>query len=154
MPSLGRAASPVRVRTGLDSVIEAKGEPLKGKRVGLLVHAASLTFDGRHAVDALTTSGVKIVKLFGAEHGFRGLAAAGENEGRIQRLAEKAADQLAACEHTPRLLAACARVFLAAGAPEKAHSVVSAMPEDSALRHALEPGIRFALNIKEAAAAH
>ena len=78
MPSLGRAASQVRVRTGLDSVIEAKGEPLKGKRVGLLVHAASLAFDGRHAVDALTASGVRVVKLFGAEHGLRGLAAAGE----------------------------------------------------------------------------
>jgi uncharacterized protein YbbC (DUF1343 family) len=47
-----------------------------GKRVGLLVHAASLTADGRHAIDALTGSGVKLVRLFGAEHGFRGLAAA------------------------------------------------------------------------------
>ena len=82
------------------------------------------------------------------------LATPGEHEGRIQMLAEKAAAQLVSCEHTPRLRAACARVFLAAGAPEKADSIVSAMPEDSALRHALEPGIRFALNIKECAAAH
>lgn len=77
-PSLTGAAVAARVRTGLDRVVEAKGEPLKGKRVGLLVHAASLTHDGRHAIDALTGSGVKLVKLFGAEHGFRGLAAAGE----------------------------------------------------------------------------
>lgn len=76
-PSLVHAAAP-RVRTGLDRVVESKGEPLKGKRVGLLVHAASLTHDGRHAIDALTASGVKITRLFGAEHGFRGLAAAGE----------------------------------------------------------------------------
>lgn len=82
------------------------------------------------------------------------LTAAGEREGRIQQLATKAADQLAACEHTPRLLAASARVFLAAGAPERADSIMSAMAEDSALRHVLEPEIRFALNIRESAAAH
>ncbi len=81
VPSLGRAASPTRVLTGLDRVVEAKGEPLKGKRVGLLVHAASLTADGRHAIDALAGSGVRLVRLFGAEHGFRGLAAAGETVG-------------------------------------------------------------------------
>ncbi len=78
LPSLGRAASRPRVLTGLDRVVEARGEPLDGKRVGLLVHAASRTFDGRHAIDALTARGVKVVKLFGAEHGFRGLASAGE----------------------------------------------------------------------------
>lgn len=81
------------------------------------------------------------------------LTTSGEREGRIQQLAKKAADQLASCEHTPRLLAACARVFLAAGFPEKADAVVSAMPEDSALRMALDPEIRFALNIRESAAA-
>ncbi len=77
-PTLAGAAVTTRVRTGLDRVVAASGEPLKGKRVGLLVHAASATHDGKHAIDALTTSGVKLVKLFGAEHGFRGLAAAGE----------------------------------------------------------------------------
>ncbi len=77
-PSLAKAAMRPRVRTGLDRVVEGKGEPLKGRRVGLLVHAASLTHDGRHAIDALTASGVTLTKLFGAEHGFRGLAAAGE----------------------------------------------------------------------------
>ncbi len=77
-PTLTRAQSRVRVRTGLDRVVDGKGEPIRGKRVGLLVHAASLTSDSRHAIDALTATGVKLVKLFGAEHGFRGLAAAGE----------------------------------------------------------------------------
>ena len=77
-PTLAGAAVTTRVRTGLDRVVAASGEPLKGKRVGLLVHAASKTHDGKHAIDALTASGVKLVKLFGAEHGFRGLAAAGE----------------------------------------------------------------------------
>jgi beta-N-acetylhexosaminidase len=77
-PVISRAAPQSRVLTGLDRVVASKGEPFLGKRVGLLVHAASLTAGGRHAIDALTTSGVKLVKLFGAEHGFRGLAAAGE----------------------------------------------------------------------------
>ena len=90
IPSLGQraearasASAPARPRvlTGLDNVVAAKGAPLLGKRVGLLVHAASLTFEGRHAIDALSASGVKLVKLFGAEHGFRGQAAAGEKVG-------------------------------------------------------------------------
>ena len=78
LPSLGRAAGRPRVLSGLDRVVERKGEPLLGKRVGLLVHAASLTAGGKHAIDALSESGVRLVRLFGAEHGFRGLAAAGE----------------------------------------------------------------------------
>jgi uncharacterized protein YbbC (DUF1343 family) len=78
LPGIARAVAAPRVLTGLDRVVGQKGEPLKGKRVGLLVHAASLTAGGKHAIDALTESGVRLVKLFGAEHGFRGLAAAGE----------------------------------------------------------------------------
>lgn len=78
LPPLARAAAKPRVRTGLDRVIDLRGEPLMGKRVGLLVHAASLTASGTHAIDALSARGVKLVRLFGAEHGFRGLAAAGE----------------------------------------------------------------------------
>lgn len=84
----------------------------------------------------------------------RALAAPGEREARLLQLEKKSADHLAACEHTPRLLAACARVFLAAGHPEKAGLIVSGMPEDAALRHALEPEIRFALNIRQSARAH
>ena len=80
-PSLGRATTGPRVQTGLDRVVAAKGEPLLAKRVGLLVHAASLASDGRHAIDVLRGSGVKLARLFGAEHGFRGLAAAGETIG-------------------------------------------------------------------------
>lgn len=77
-PALARASDPKRVVTGLDRVVAGGGAPLKGKRIGLLVHAASLTKGGRHAIDALLSCGVQIVRIFGAEHGFRGLAAAGE----------------------------------------------------------------------------
>jgi uncharacterized protein YbbC (DUF1343 family) len=41
-------------------------------------HAASVTSDGRHAIDALRDAGAKVVRLFGPEHGLRGAAAAGE----------------------------------------------------------------------------
>lgn len=81
------------------------------------------------------------------------LSAPGERDIRIQQLAKKAGDQLASCTHTPRLLAACARVFLAAGDAEKANSILNSMPEDSALRRTLEPDVRFALSIKQRAAA-
>jgi hypothetical protein len=82
------------------------------------------------------------------------LAAPGEREARLLQLEKKSADHLAACEHTPRLLAACARVFLAAGHPDRAGLIVSGMPADSAVRHALEPEIRFALNIRQSARSH
>jgi uncharacterized protein YbbC (DUF1343 family) len=68
-----------RVEVGLERVVAERGAPLRGRRVGLLGHAASLTSDGRHAVDALRGAGVEVVRLFGPEHGPRGRAAAGEN---------------------------------------------------------------------------
>jgi uncharacterized protein YbbC (DUF1343 family) len=67
-----------RVRVGLERVEAEKGAPLRGRRVGLLGHAASVTADGRHAIDVLRGAGVEIVRLFGPEHGLRGRAAAGE----------------------------------------------------------------------------
>ena len=46
---------------------------LKGKRVALLAHPASMTGDFRHALDALITDGrLKIVSAFGPQHGMRG----------------------------------------------------------------------------------
>jgi len=66
------------VRTGLDVVVSSGGAPLRGKRVGLVVNAASVTADGRHAIDALRQSGVQVVRLFAPEHGLRNRAAAGE----------------------------------------------------------------------------
>lgn len=81
------------------------------------------------------------------------LAAAGERESRIAQLAKKATEILAACEHTPRLLAAAVRVFLASGDAEKASSLVQTLPADSPLRTTLEPEVRFALNIRQTAAA-
>lgn len=71
-----RAGGPVRV--GLERIRAERGGFLRGRRVGVLAHAASVTADGRHAVDVLREAGVRIERLFGPEHGLRGQAAAGE----------------------------------------------------------------------------
>jgi uncharacterized protein YbbC (DUF1343 family) len=78
LPVARSAIAAPRVEVGLERVLAEKGAPLRGRRVGLLGHAASVTADGRHAIDVLRGSGVDVVRLFGPEHGLRGLAAAGE----------------------------------------------------------------------------
>lgn len=74
------AAGPSRpkVQVGLEVLEGSQGGPLRGKRVGLVVHAASVTADGRHAVEVLRAGGVNVVRLFTPEHGLRSRAAAGE----------------------------------------------------------------------------
>lgn len=49
---------------------------IKGKRVGILANPTT-TIGGTHLVDSLQKIGVKIMKVFGPEHGFRGNASAG-----------------------------------------------------------------------------
>ena len=44
---------------------------LKGKRVALVVNHSSRVGD-RHLVDYLLHKGIKVVKIFAPEHGFRG----------------------------------------------------------------------------------
>jgi uncharacterized protein YbbC (DUF1343 family) len=67
-----------RVAVGLERIVGEAGETLRGRRVGLLAHAASVTADGRHAIDVLRDAGARLVRLFGPEHGLRGRAVAGE----------------------------------------------------------------------------
>jgi len=50
---------------------------LKGKRVAIMANQTSV-IGKTHLVDSLKTLGVKIVKVFGPEHGFRGNASAGD----------------------------------------------------------------------------
>lgn len=49
---------------------------LKGKRVGILANQTTIT-GSQHLVDFLLSKGIKVVKAFGPEHGFRGNASAG-----------------------------------------------------------------------------
>jgi uncharacterized protein YbbC (DUF1343 family)/CubicO group peptidase (beta-lactamase class C family) len=67
------------VRVGLERVAAGETGGLAGKRFGLIVHAASVTADGRHAVEVLRERGLNVVRLFSPEHGLRGQAAADES---------------------------------------------------------------------------
>src|SRR5580765_6171531 len=47
--------------------------PLKGKRVAILAHPASVTQDLMHSVDAVAASGdINLTAAFGPQHGLRG----------------------------------------------------------------------------------
>jgi uncharacterized protein YbbC (DUF1343 family) len=68
-------AKPVtKVRSGLDVLRAQKFKRLRGKRVGLLVHPASVDANLQHAVDLMLAAGVKLVRLFGPEHGIHATA--------------------------------------------------------------------------------
>jgi uncharacterized protein YbbC (DUF1343 family) len=69
---------PLPVQVGLERAGALHSQLLRGKRVGLVVHAASVTADGRHAIDVLRADGVNLVRLFTPEHGLRSRAGAGE----------------------------------------------------------------------------
>lgn len=75
--SFGQPASTAskKVITGADQT-EKYLPYLKGKRVAILANPTSI-IGKRHMVDSLLSRGVRIVKVFGPEHGFRGKASAG-----------------------------------------------------------------------------
>lgn len=50
---------------------------IKGKSVGVFANQTSMVYK-THLVDTLVKRGIKVVKIFGPEHGFRGTAGAGE----------------------------------------------------------------------------
>jgi uncharacterized protein YbbC (DUF1343 family) len=83
------SAAPTMVRTGIDQVELDNGGVLRGRKVGLLMHAASTTTDGRRTVDALRGKDVNVVRLFSAEHGIASSAAAGESVGSSKDAATK-----------------------------------------------------------------
>ncbi len=63
------------IKTGADQP-EKYLPYLQGKRVAILANQTSIVGD-KHFVDFLLSKGVKVVKVFGPEHGFRGNASAG-----------------------------------------------------------------------------
>lgn len=79
-PKLASESGPEEsvVRVGLERLTEGEDEILRGKRIGLVVHAASVTAEGQHAIDILRDLDLDVVRLFSPEHGLRGRAAAGE----------------------------------------------------------------------------
>jgi uncharacterized protein YbbC (DUF1343 family) len=62
------------VQTGLDVLLEDGIGGLRGRRVGVLCHPASVSRRLVHIVDALAVAQVNLTRLFGPEHGIRGEA--------------------------------------------------------------------------------
>ena len=61
------------MRTGLDVLRDQDWQPLRGLRVGLVCHPASVDSELRHAADLLAAApGVRLAALSGPEHGLRG----------------------------------------------------------------------------------
>jgi uncharacterized protein YbbC (DUF1343 family) len=63
------------MKLGLDRLLESRGlrKALRGKRVALLAHPASVTRDLTHALDALAAlPDVELAAAFGPQHGLRG----------------------------------------------------------------------------------
>ena len=63
-----------RVRVGLESLAGDGVWRVRGRRVGLLAHPASVTSSLRHARDVLVEAGADVRALFGPEHGVGGEA--------------------------------------------------------------------------------
>ncbi|MDZ7271280.1 MAG: DUF1343 domain-containing protein [candidate division KSB1 bacterium] len=81
LPSLLCASAP-RVKPGVEVLIEKRQELLRGRRVGLITNPTGVTSDLRSTIDVLNQlPGVKLVALFGPEHGVRGDVFAGEHVG-------------------------------------------------------------------------
>jgi uncharacterized protein YbbC (DUF1343 family) len=67
-----------RVLPGLDVLVRDSMHLVRGKRVGLITNQTAVNARGQHAVDVLAgTPGVRLVALFGPEHGVRGTAEGG-----------------------------------------------------------------------------
>ncbi len=63
------------IRFGIDRLLAdpALRAPLKGRRIALVGHPASVTADGRHSLDALADRGdLTLTAAFGPQHGMRG----------------------------------------------------------------------------------
>jgi uncharacterized protein YbbC (DUF1343 family) len=77
-PTTAKAGPASAVKVGIDQIELDNGGVLRGRKIGLIAHAASVTADGRRSVDALRAKGVNVVRIFTPEHGFGSKAAAGE----------------------------------------------------------------------------
>ena len=61
------------IKLGLDVLLEEQIDLIKGKRVGIITNQTGVNSKGKHIVDLLHQSPyVKLVALFGPEHGIRG----------------------------------------------------------------------------------
>jgi uncharacterized protein YbbC (DUF1343 family) len=71
--------APAKVKTGVDVLLEKRIDLLTDKRVGLITNSTGVTSDLRSTIDVLhSNKKIKLVALFGPEHGVRGDVNAGE----------------------------------------------------------------------------
>lgn len=61
-----------RVLSGVDALLAGHGPNLKGERLGLILHPASVTADLMFSADALVQADFSLEVLFGPQHGARG----------------------------------------------------------------------------------
>jgi uncharacterized protein YbbC (DUF1343 family) len=72
-------AAESQVLSGLEVLVRDSLHLVRGKRVGLITNQTAITSRGEHAVDVLARApGVRLVALFGPEHGVRGNIEGGE----------------------------------------------------------------------------
>lgn len=63
-----------QVQSGLDVLLAGNLKSLRGRRVGILSHQASIDSRLRHVIDLLRTRQIEVTALFAPEHGFWGTA--------------------------------------------------------------------------------
>jgi uncharacterized protein YbbC (DUF1343 family) len=81
----------VRVRSGLEVVVTDQASRIRGRRVGLVAHPASVDSRYRSSAECIVEAGAELVAIFGPEHGFAGdaqdmIAVSGESGPRGVRV--------------------------------------------------------------------
>ena len=66
------STNPPKVKTGLDVLREKSFSNIMGRRVGLLIHTASVASDLSHIIDLVIEAGVDVRVVLGPEHGVGG----------------------------------------------------------------------------------
>ncbi|WP_229076375.1 exo-beta-N-acetylmuramidase NamZ domain-containing protein [Actinoplanes sp. DH11] len=79
-PAAGKPAR-TKVRTGLERLAGSDWETVRADRVGIVSNLTAVDRQYRHLVDRMHAAGVRIGGIFGPEHGFRGSARVGGDEG-------------------------------------------------------------------------
>src|SRR5512137_3146071 len=87
----GKRGSSAGVLPGIEVLARRRYAPLRGLRVGLVCNPTAVDRRLRHAADLLAAApGVRLVALFGPEHGVRGdvqyMAAVGDERDRVTGL--------------------------------------------------------------------
>ena len=80
MPPKKKTIQPLPIKPGAEN-LDLYLQTIADKQVGLVANQSSIVKaagDFVHLVDTLQTLGISLVKVFAPEHGFRGLADAGE----------------------------------------------------------------------------